>query len=93
MTELTPDTVIARSPFPLTAPVDDELVMLDTGSSTYFGIDRIGRRIWALLEEPTSIRAICAELQPEFDVSEGQCLADVTAFLDQLKSAELVEVR
>jgi hypothetical protein len=90
---LSPDTVIARSEAPLTAPVDDELVMLDTSSSTYFGLDRVGRRIWDLIERPTSIGELCATLQREFDVAAETCAADVTAFVGQLESANLIEVR
>jgi hypothetical protein len=39
---LSPETVVARREEPLTAPVDDELVMLDPRQSRYYGLDRIG---------------------------------------------------
>jgi Coenzyme PQQ synthesis protein D (PqqD) len=92
MADVAPDSVIARSPAPLTASVDDELVMLDMGTSTYFALDRIGHRIWNLIEQPTRVEAICSALQPDFDVSAETCLADVQRFLAQLEDAGLVEV-
>jgi hypothetical protein len=91
--ELNPETLVARRPEPLTAPVDDELVMLDLASSTYFGLDRIGRRIWALIEEPASVATICATLEREFDVSPETCRADVAAFVQELAGADLIELR
>jgi hypothetical protein len=90
---LSAETVIVRRPEPLTAPVDAELVMLDTRKSLYFGLDRVGRRIWDLLEEPRSIGALCATLEGEFEVAPERCRADVLAFVEQMREADLVEVR
>jgi hypothetical protein len=91
--ELGIDTVIARRPDPLTAPVDGELVMLDPRKSVYFGLDRIGHRIWDLLERPQSIGELCGTLEREFEVSPETCQADVLAFVDRMAQADLVEVR
>jgi coenzyme PQQ synthesis protein D (PqqD) len=91
--DLALETVIARRPDPLTAPVDDELVMLDTRKSVYFGLDRIGRRIWDLLDQPRPIGALCKTLEGEFDVSPETCRDDVLAFVGQMAEAGLVEVR
>lgn len=93
MAEPTPDTVIARRAGPMTALVDDELVMLDPDRSAYFGLDRIGRRIWDLLEEPQSLGTLCATLGREFEVAPERCRADVVAFLETMREAELVELR
>jgi hypothetical protein len=90
---LSPETVIARRPEPLTARVDDELVMLDPRESRYYGLDRIGHRIWELLERPRSVSELCAALEDEFSVSPETCRADVLPFLEQLEEAELLDVR
>jgi hypothetical protein len=93
MSELTLDTVVARGSQALSAPVDDEIVMLDMASSTYFGLDRTGRRIWELLDEPRSVADVCTVLEREFDVEPERCHADVLAFLAALEEAKLVEAR
>jgi hypothetical protein len=87
------DAVVVRRAEPLSAVVDDELVMLDPRQSRYFGLDRVGRRVWDLIEEPISVGALCAVLQDEFDVAPDVCRADVLAFLERMDVAELVEVR
>jgi len=89
---LSGETVVVRRAEPLTAPVDDELVMLDPRQSRYFGLDRIGQRIWELLERPQCVGELCASLEGEFDVSSETCRADVLAFLEQLEEAELLEI-
>ena len=88
---LSPETVVARRTEPLTAPVDDEMVMLDPRLSRYYGLDRIGQRIWELLERPRSVGELCAALEGEFAVSADTCRTDVLAFLEQLQEAELLE--
>ena len=55
MPELTLEAVVVRRGEPLTAEVDEELVMLDPREGRYFGADRIGRRIWELLEQPRTV--------------------------------------
>ena len=93
MPSISPETVVVRRGETLAAPVDDDLVMLDTRRSRYFGLDRIGRRVWDLLEEPRSVDALCGELEDEFDVDAETCRTDVLAFLEQLSEAELSEIR
>jgi hypothetical protein len=93
VSKLSPEAVVTRRAEPLTAPVDGDLVMLDPRRSVYFGLDPVGHRIWALLEEPRSVEALCAELQARYDVPEETCRADVLAFIQQLLDAELVEMR
>jgi hypothetical protein len=93
VTGLPPDAVVVRRAEPLTAAVDGELVMLDPGRSLYFSLDAVGHRVWELLSEPRSVASLCSVLQGEFDVAADTCRADVLAFLEQLREAELLEVR
>jgi hypothetical protein len=93
MPELSLDSVVARRTEALTAPVDGELVMLDPRSSRYFGLDAIGSRVWELIEQPRSVMALCSALEGEFEVTPEACRDDVLGFLEQLREAELIEVR
>ena len=90
---LPPETVIARRGEPLTAAVDDDLVMFDAERGEYFGLDRIGRRIWELLETPRSVDELCTALTAEFEVTDETCRAEVGTFVERLHDAELVELR
>jgi hypothetical protein len=92
MAELSLDSVAARRPDALSARVDDELVLLDPRTSLYFGLDRVGRRVWDLLEEPRSIGELCATLEQEFDVAPEDCHADVIGFVARMAEADLVEL-
>lgn len=87
-----PDTVVVRSPHPLAARVDDEILMLDVRQGSYFGLDRTGAATWELLDEPRSVATVCATLASRYDVAPDVCRAEVIAFLTELSGAGLVEV-
>jgi hypothetical protein len=89
MADLVPSTVVVRSSEPLTAVVDGELVMLDARSSSYFGLDGIGTRIWELLEAPRSVDDVCTVLIEEYEVDPETCRTEVLAFITDLLDAQL----
>jgi hypothetical protein len=69
-----------------------EQVILELKSGTYYGLQDVGYRIWQLLEDQRSLAEICGVLVREYDVSPEQCRQEVSAFLDELVSAGLVEI-
>lgn len=77
-------TLIIRSEDVLSAPIDDEMVLMGPDSNGYVGLDRIGRHIWELLEEPCTVERICGELVRKFNVGEEECERDVIDFLNEL---------
>jgi hypothetical protein len=91
--DLLPSTVVVRSGAPLTAKIDDEVVMLDTRQSSYFGLDTTGTAIWELLDEPRRVSEVCELLMARFEVDADTCLQDVLPFLGELVGAGLVETR
>jgi Coenzyme PQQ synthesis protein D (PqqD) len=74
----------------MTAPVDNEIVILSLASNHYVGLDPIGRRIWELLEVPRRIDDLCQHLAGEFDATAEQIAGDVLPFVVQLETEGLV---
>ncbi len=68
----------------LSAEVGGEIVMMSVEMGNYVGMNEVGARIWQLIETPRSIEDLCAALVAEFAVSPQECLADTTAFLDEM---------
>jgi hypothetical protein len=87
-----PSTVVARNEEPVSVEVDDTVVMMSIEQGMYFGLEGVGPRIWALLEEPRSVSAVCEALTEEFDIDAASCLREVLAFLEELSDAQLVRV-
>jgi hypothetical protein len=90
---MTDSSVITRETGPLTAPVNDEIVMLVPDQGAFFGLNPVAARIWEIIATPTTIEAICATLIDEFDVDEPVCRGGVSDFVHQLAEARLVEIR
>jgi hypothetical protein len=75
----------------LSSEVDDEEVVLDTESGTYYGLNAVGRLLWEQLQEPCTVEELVDAVASEFDVGREECRADVDAFLTDLGEAGLVE--
>jgi sulfur transfer complex TusBCD TusB component (DsrH family) len=70
-----------------------ELVILSLKDGVYYGLEDVGARIWALLQQPTTISAIRDALVAEYDVESARCERDVQALLQDLAARGLIEVR
>lgn len=84
--------MVVRSGDLVSAPMGDELAMMDMDSGTYFVLDKVAAAIWDRIETPTAVRAICQQLREEYEVPEERCEADVIPFLQKLETKNLVRL-
>lgn len=72
--------------------VADGAVLLSTADETYFGLNLVGARIWALLPPAnTTLETMCEALAREFpDVDPAVLQDDVAALLTELRRNGLV---
>jgi hypothetical protein len=85
-------SVVRQSEEQVAAEVDGEVVMMSIEQGNYYGIDEVGSRVWALIEQPTAVGAICDALEAEFDVERATCEADVLKFIEELAEQGLIRV-
>lgn len=85
-------TRVVRTEGIMTAPVDNEIVILNMKGNNYISLDAIGRRIWELLETSIRVDDLCLQLGEEFEGTQEQISADVLPFLTELESEGLVRV-
>jgi len=85
-------STVVRSDTSMTAPLDNELVVVSLSSNAYIALDDIGRRIWEMLETPLRVDTLCAQLAEEFAGAPEQITADVQSFLSELESVGLLHV-
>ena len=94
MTELTETSVIARGTDFVATRVGNQTMMMSISAGKYFAVAETGQRIWELLNEPRSLGEIVDLLVSEYDVTRSTCLAQVTAFAQDLHANGLVtEIR
>jgi hypothetical protein len=68
----------------LCAKVGDELVMMSVQKGHYIGLNDVGARVWALLDQPSDVDGICAQLVCEFEVAPDVCRTEIDQFLQDL---------
>ena len=81
---------LKASPDAFASAVGDETVLLQVKRGTYFGLDAIGTRIWAGLNEGRTPMEICKQIAVDHDVPIETVEADARVFLEDLKANEIV---
>lgn len=92
MPDLTQDSMIAASSGQISTQLDDEAIVLDLETGTYYGLAQVGARIWAILQQPTTCAQIVDTLLDEYDVERAALAEDVLAFVRDLRANRLVEL-
>jgi hypothetical protein len=72
------------------AELGDEAILLHAETGVYFGLDAVGTRIWALLNQCLDDDAIVSRLVDEFAVDPTVLRRDVDRFLGQLQEHGLI---
>jgi len=72
--------------------IEEESVILNLKSESYFGLDQVGTRMWTLLTTSDSIQSAYERLLDEYDVSADKLRADLSELIDKLLARGLLEV-
>ena len=73
--------------------VQDEEVILDLTSGTYFGLNPMGTHIFGLMKKGLSLEKILAKVTEEFDVEEKTARADILQLAKKLEARGLIEIQ
>ena len=90
MTELTTGSRVKLSPDVLFQELQGDAVLLDMKSGVYFGLDRVGTRMWQLMGELKPLSAVIETMMNEFEVSESRCTEDVLELARKLAEQGLL---
>lgn len=74
------DRALALSADALFRELDGEGVILDLATGRYFGVDRVGARIWRLVGELRTLRRVHEQLVAEFEVAPDRVERDLLEF-------------
>jgi coenzyme PQQ synthesis protein D (PqqD) len=82
---------VKAAPDVLFRQMGDEAVVLNLKTELYLGLDAVGTRIWALLQDAPTIQAAYESLLDEYDVDPERLRHDLGEFLEELVDQALVE--
>jgi len=69
---------------------DDQTVLLDVDSGSYFALNDVGACIWGLLDGTHDVEAIVTAVCREYDAPADDVRVDVLALLEELRSERLL---
>jgi hypothetical protein len=87
------ESIVVASEDHVSSPLGDELVVLDTRSGVYYGLNALGAFIWMLIQKPTPVITLRDAIMGEFAVERAVCERDLLALLADMQSNSLVSVR
>lgn len=70
--------------------VDDEMVLLDTESENYFGLDAIGTVMWQQLVENPWLDVLKSYMLEQYEVEEERLEKDIKIFVKRLVEHQLI---
>jgi len=89
---ITTSSIVVAAKDQVSSDLAGEVVLLSLQTGMYYGLDRVGARVWELMREPTSVGDLRDAIVREYDVDSERCERDVLDLLRKLAEAGLVEV-
>ena len=72
--------------------LEGEAVILNLESGVYFGLNEVGTRIWALIQQYGSLRKVLEAMQQEYEVAPQVLESDLLQLVGQLHARGLVNL-
>ncbi len=74
-------------------PVDDELILFNPATETYFTLNRSAREVWELADGSRTLKEIAEELAVRYELAADRLIEDVSAIVDSFNEATLLDRR
>lgn len=78
-----PSTILCQT-------LEQDMVLLNLSTGTYFGLDPIGSRMWQHLQKDGRLQSVLARLLEEFDVEADRLTRDLLQLVASLHAHGLV---
>lgn len=91
-TQISLRSVVAINKDVVSRDLEGEEVILNLESGIYFGLNGVGTRIWALIQEHRSLGRVFQVMQEEYEVAPAVLEADLLELVDALRQKGLVSV-
>lgn len=88
---LTRETRIVVTGDQVSADLEGETVILHMTEGAYYGLDRVGSRIWHSLAAPVALGDVLQRVLDEFDVEESRAWEDLVQLVRELLDRGLVQ--
>ena len=84
--------VIKATEDQVSCDLDGRTLLLQVSSGTYFGLNKVGARVWPVIQRGTTFTEIVSVILQNYEAEPKQVEADVTGLLESLLSAGLIQI-
>lgn len=85
------DMIVVRSSSVVHTEMNEQTMLMNIEEGKYYSLSQVGSQIWRLLENPTRVDALIAQLEEEFEVTEQECRDQTHEFLQDLIKRQLAQ--
>jgi hypothetical protein len=85
-------SIVRRAQCPDFSQLDDNYLAIDAQRGYCYSLNATAARIWEMIDQPTSLAALCDRLQNEYNVDKETCLRDTIALVSTLQASGLLQV-
>ena len=89
---ITRTAVVVAAREQMSGAIDGEVVIAGLRKGNYYGLNAAGARVWELVQSPVAVAELGRIIAAEYDVSAGQCEADLLELLESMRREGLIEV-
>jgi hypothetical protein len=89
---LTLDTALRIPAHVSFSVVGEDAFLLNMQTNKYYGLEKVGARLWELLKEGKSLKEGCRILLDEYEVAPAQLEQDILELVQRLMENNLVEI-
>src|SRR5476651_450501 len=89
---ITTATTVVASKDQVFCDLAGEAAILNLKNSVYHGLNTVGARIWALVQDPVIVGAVRDVIVREYDVERERCERDLLDLLQKLAAEGLITI-
>ena len=93
MAGITHNSIVVVVRDQVSCDLNGEAAILALGKGVYYGLDPVGAKIWALLQQPRRVTEIRDAVLQEYEVEAASLENDLLCLLERLQAEQLIEVR
>jgi hypothetical protein len=87
------ETIVQRNDTALMSnELGDELIIMDSESGNYIGLNPVGYIIWKQLDAPLTVENLIKNLLNKYDINQDECETDTIAYLEKMASLNLIQL-
>lgn len=94
MLKLSGNTIVERNDADLiSSQLGDDIVLMNSNTGDYMGMNAVGSDIWKLLELPLSLDEVTSRVANMYEVDENYGKDKISSFLQRMLDNKIIQVK